>query len=301
MCPSPSNGMGPLPRAEPLRPQSLDVELLRAWPMRSDVDDDKFARGTVLVIGGSTSTPGAVILAGVAALRAGAGRLQIATAPEVACAVAIAVPESKVVAMTTEELSRSVPDASCVLVGPGLPADDRTVELVRNLCEMIAAESIVVLDAAAIQAIAAVESTVRDRLRGRIVLTPNRQELDELLGNGAADGGAAAVGEAAERFGAVVTSFGTVRTADGAWWETSVGHPALGTSGSGDVRAGLIAGVAARTRRADQAACWGTLLHALAGERLGAHIQPLGFPARELIDAVTGVVESQPLMPFLTN
>ena len=58
----------------------LDAALLRAWPMPVRQGGDKFARGTAVVVGGSPRTPGAVRLAGEAALRMGAGRLQIATA-----------------------------------------------------------------------------------------------------------------------------------------------------------------------------------------------------------------------------
>src|SRR3954454_20800706 len=52
--------------AEPVTPA-----LLRAWPLPLDEDGDKDARGTALVVGGSCRTPGAVLLAGLAALRAG--------------------------------------------------------------------------------------------------------------------------------------------------------------------------------------------------------------------------------------
>src|SRR5829696_1215679 len=71
----------------------LDADLIDRWPLPLDEDGDKHVRGTVLVIGGSPVTPGAVILAGIAALRMGAGRLQIATAEGPASAVAVAVPE----------------------------------------------------------------------------------------------------------------------------------------------------------------------------------------------------------------
>src|SRR3954451_14611052 len=77
----------------------LDANTLWGWPMPDLTNADKYSRGTVLVIGGSPSTPGAVVLAGVAALRMGAGRLRIATAEEVACHVGVAVPEAMVVGL----------------------------------------------------------------------------------------------------------------------------------------------------------------------------------------------------------
>src|SRR6187431_3002211 len=70
----------------------LDAALLQSWPLPVDDGSDKYSRGTVLVVGGSTMTPGAVLLAGRAALRMGAGRVQVATAPEVAIPVGVAFP-----------------------------------------------------------------------------------------------------------------------------------------------------------------------------------------------------------------
>ena len=61
-----------------------------------DEGASKHDRGSVLVVGGSRQTPGAALLAGIAALRVGAGRLQIATASSVAVQLAVAVPESLV-------------------------------------------------------------------------------------------------------------------------------------------------------------------------------------------------------------
>ena len=62
------------------------------------------------------------------------------------------------------------------------------------------------------------------------------------------------------------------------------GHAGLGTSGSGDVLAGAIAGLLARGADLAQAACWATFLHAVAGDRLAARVGRLGFLARELVD-----------------
>jgi len=81
-------------------PVAVTPELLRGWPLPRPDDDTsqgrgKDTRGAVLVAGGSIEIPGAIILAGVGALRAGAGKLQIATCREIAGAVAVAVPEAR--------------------------------------------------------------------------------------------------------------------------------------------------------------------------------------------------------------
>ena len=81
-------------------PHTVDDALLRAWPLpEAEEDGDKERRGSVLVVAGSREMPGAAVLAGTAALRAGAGKLVIATPQSAAPTVAGAVPEARVVAL----------------------------------------------------------------------------------------------------------------------------------------------------------------------------------------------------------
>jgi NAD(P)H-hydrate repair Nnr-like enzyme with NAD(P)H-hydrate dehydratase domain len=81
-------------------PIAVTRALLRRMPLpQPGSDDDKDARGRVLVIGGSAQVAGAVLLAGVAALRSGAGKLQLATVASAAAALGMAVPEALVIAL----------------------------------------------------------------------------------------------------------------------------------------------------------------------------------------------------------
>src|SRR3954469_15527486 len=87
--------------------KKLTLALLRKWPLPDPSDSSsKEDRGRVLIVGGSRQTPGALRLAGVAALRAGAGKLQIATGSDVAVALAIAMPEAKVVGLPIDKRGR---------------------------------------------------------------------------------------------------------------------------------------------------------------------------------------------------
>src|SRR5688500_13678560 len=107
-------------------------DLLREWPLpQPDDDDSKEERGRVLVIGGSTQVPGAVLLAGEAALRVGAGKLQLATAASVAPGLALAVPEALVVPLDEDDdgdlrgdagkvLSERAERAQAVVIGVGM-------------------------------------------------------------------------------------------------------------------------------------------------------------------------------------
>src|SRR4051812_40579251 len=95
-----------LPADESLRggkAVDVDAALLRTWPLPQAGEGGKAARGDVLGVGGTVQTRGAVVLAGLAALRAGAGRLKIATAEPVAAHVALAVPEARVISLPVDE------------------------------------------------------------------------------------------------------------------------------------------------------------------------------------------------------
>src|ERR687890_42089 len=76
-------------------PALVTEELLDGWPL-PEPGSSKQARGTVLMVGGSTSVPGAMVLAGEASLRAGAGKLQVVTTDSVAGQMAVSIPEALV-------------------------------------------------------------------------------------------------------------------------------------------------------------------------------------------------------------
>ena len=108
----------------------VTLALLRKWPLPDPSDSEsKEDRGRVLVVGGSRETPGAVRLAGIAALRAGAGKLQIASGSDVAVALAIAMPEAKVVGLAVDkrgqiascnsEVLKAASQTDALLIGPG--------------------------------------------------------------------------------------------------------------------------------------------------------------------------------------
>ena len=288
--------------------QLLDRAALRDWPLRAvDGSGDKEARGSILVVAGSAELAGAAILAAHAALRAGAGKLCIATAPEVAVPLAIAIPEARVIALDRAArdsgllagceaaLGKVLETVDAVLVGPGLAADDDTVSLARWLvagCVELPRPPRVVLDAAALAAV-----THRD-LRLPVLVTPHAGEMARLTGLDKAAVIASAeriARETAQRWQAVVALKGAqtcIAAPDGRAWRHECSIPGLAMSGSGDVLAGVMAGLAARGATLEQAACWGVVLHALAGQRLAQRIGAIGFLARELADAIPALLEA---------
>ena len=284
--------------------QILTPAALRAWPLPMP-DGDKSSRGRVLVIGGARTAPGAAMLAGLAALRVGAGVLTLAVAESVAGPVAAAVPESAVLwlpetadgsvaASAVETIRRALGSAAAILVGPGLDDVDETAELITGLVSVADADLPIVLDAYAIGALGQLPQATLEGLAGRLLLTPNHQELERLLAatfdESGESGGSGSGGSddpqqvLAERYTAVLSSDNRIVTPAGDRWQAPAGHPGLGTSGSGDVLAGALAGLLARGVEPAQAACWATYLHAAAGDRLAARVGSLGFLARELLD-----------------
>jgi hydroxyethylthiazole kinase-like uncharacterized protein yjeF len=279
---------------------AVTPQLLREWPLPvPDEDGTKQARGTVLVVGGAVGTPGGVLLAGLAALRVGAGRLQIATVESTAVALAVAAPESMVVGLPTASSGSIAPaavktildlvdDDTTLVLGPGLLDDPDTQSLVRSLLPELTCRGLV-LDAHALTALAEHDGGLGEH--EGLVLTPNDHELTALLGGKELTGrdGAEA---AARRYGAVIATKGWAATPDGRAWRDEAGGIGLGTSGSGDVLAGAVGGLLARGAEPAQAAVWGQYAHAAAGDRLAARVGRLGFLARELLDELGPVLAS---------
>lgn len=276
-------------------PAVVTPQLLREWPLPA-LGTDKESRGRVLVVGGSRDSPGAVRLAAEAALRVGAGKVQVVTVRSASTALAVAMPETLVRGVAEDdggELTSEVvsvvgelaPECDVVLMGPGLHSPERAGDLVAQILQDLSVP--VVLDALALTAVTA-DSGCVSHLAGRAVLTPNASELARTLGWDAgkvsADPRQAALSLAA-RTGACVSAGGTetwTAHPDGRSWQGSAGGRGLGTSGSGDVKAGVVAGLMGRGAEPCQAAVWGSYLHGSAGDRRTAELGAGGFLAREL-------------------
>ncbi|HEX8605472.1 MAG TPA: NAD(P)H-hydrate dehydratase [Pseudoduganella sp.] len=290
----------------------ITAATLREWTLpEPSFDDDKEGRGHVLIVGGSREMPGAVMLAATAALRAGAGKLTMATAASVAQLVAAAIPEARVIGLAetngggfTLEAARRLGDLfgkaggkpGAVLVGPGMQDDAATAELVHALLPHFAGTP-VLLDAAAMGAVRAQgkphlleepKDMEHFRFNEPVLLTPHAGELSHLTRRDKkqiCDAPLEAAQEAARRWNAVVALKGAttvIAAPDGRQWQHQGGNVGLAISGSGDTLAGIIAGLAARGASLEQAAAWGIALHASAGEQLSIRYGVLGYLAREI-------------------
>jgi ADP-dependent NAD(P)H-hydrate dehydratase len=284
----------------------ITPELLRTMPLPEPAGStDKKARGSVLVIAGSVEVPGAALLAGTAALRAGAGKLQIATCASVAPHMGLAVPEALVLGLPETSAGGISPEAAsllcekakrndAVLLGPGMMDKEAVAALTTELVKGIA-EPALVLDAEALVCL----DDLRDplcRRDGRTIITPHSGEMASLLEidrDAVEDDPLAIAHQVATRFRMVVAlKGGTTRIVDpdGNCWFYESGNVGLATSGSGDTLAGVVAGLAARGASPAQAAVWAVFLHGEAGNRLARSRGPMGFLARELLAEIPGIM-----------
>jgi hydroxyethylthiazole kinase-like uncharacterized protein yjeF len=281
-------------------------------------DGDKEERGRVLVIAGSREMPGAVILAATAALRAGAGKLTIATGASVAQLVALAIPESRVIELPETPAGAVAPGAAeilgaasagfdAILIGPGMQDEPATCAFVLALLPKLQ-EAKLVLDACAmnvvrrqLQAVDAHNHAHKKfvaSFASPVLLTPHAGEMAHLTGidkETVLANPCDTARNAARRWNALVALKGAttiIAAPDGQVWRHEGGNVGLATSGSGDTLCGIIAGLAARGAPLEQACAWGVALHARAGDKLARQSGPLGYLARDIAPEVPALMHA---------
>lgn len=273
-------------------------------------DGDKDNGGRVLVVAGCREFPGAALLAGTAALRAGAGTLTLATPATIAPGIGLAMLEARVIALPeTEQGGVSVQAAlmladvaarsDAILIGPGMQDARASCDFVRALVQRID-KAQVVLDALAMDAVRDPQQLVK----ASVAITPCAGEMAHLHGESKSavlEDSSGAVCGAAAQWNAVVVLKGRttlIAAPDGRLWRHEGGGIGLAACGSSDTLSGLIAGLVARGASLEQACVWAVVLHARAGERLAARYGPLGYLAREIADEIPGLLRRmQPAPP----
>lgn len=274
----------------------MDIDLLRHYPLPElDHQADKEQRGRVLLIGGSAEIPGSLLLAATAAMRAGAGKLTLATAARVAPSLALAMPEARVLALDEGAdggFAASAADAvaelasrmHAIVLGPGMQGGEQTHEFVRRVLQSSAPVPLVA-DAQAMDAVVGSG-------RPQVLLTPHAGEMAHLTGQDKIqllDQAGHAAQHYARQWQVHVLLKGAhtwLAAPDGPVLHHAGGNAGLAMSGSGDVLSGLIGGLLARRLSLPAAVAWGVMAHARAGEQLLQQLGGPAFLARELADAI---------------
>lgn len=285
--------------AERVEPADM---LLCMEPLPSNVD--KYTRGSVLVVAGSATYPGAAMLAAKAAARAGAGYVTVAAPDACANLIRMALPSIPVIAVQSDArgafgggakatIARLAEKYDCVLAGCGMTTASGCVQVVS---ELLHAHVPLVLDADALNCLTKLCPGSLDdfpelyRREDPLVLTPHYRELSRLLAGDAVPHLAAAV-EGAQRLAWASGSSDTVVVAKGP--TTAVvgvektlippaGPTALATAGSGDVLAGVAAGLIATSR--ESGLPWELLLaYAVGVHSMAGHVAVEEFGERSVM------------------
>lgn len=255
------------------------------WP---DAEAHKHARGHAMVISGGAGRTGAARLAARAALRVGAGLVTLVS-PSTAMRdnagqLTAIMLESAKDAQDTREIAAS---ATAMVIGPAAGLTTRTRDTVLELAQL---RTPMVLDADALTVFAKEPDTLFEALHDACVATPHLGEFRRIFPD-IADTKMPKIERAraaAKRAGCVILLKGpdtVIAAPDGRTAVNTTGTPFLATAGSGDVLAGLIAGLAAQGMEAFEAACAGAWLHGRLGETLGP-----GLIAEDLSEALPALL-----------
>jgi ADP-dependent NAD(P)H-hydrate dehydratase / NAD(P)H-hydrate epimerase len=256
---------------------------------RLDAGAHKYLRGHALVVAGGLEGVGAARLAARAALRIGAGLVTIATPREALVAHAARGPDALMArAFDDGDFSPELADArrNALLIGPAFGLGDATRDAVARV---LAVQRASVLDADALTAFTGKAADLARLIAGndRVVLTPHAGEFMRLFGTDDADKITRTIA-AARSVGAIVVHKGAdtvIASPDGRAAVNVNGTPYLATAGTGDVLAGMIAGLLAQGMVPFDAACACVYLHSAAGQRL-VEQRGGGFIADDLADAI---------------
>ena len=252
-----------------------------------DTNSHKGTFGTTLIIGGCKGMSGAMVLCGTAALKSGAGLVQVGTPTSIRFEVAIGNPCYTTIALPEDEEGRFnhqsiqtifplISKASAVVLGPGAGATKACQEMASHLLNL---QIPVLLDADALNSLAS-ESFPTAFKNKQVVITPHPGEFSRLTRLTAkeiqADRKTLAMSFAqAHGIIVVLKGHGTVVSDGKSVYTNATGNPGMATGGSGDVLSGIIGALLGQGMQAFDAAKLGVYLHGMAGDcakkQLGEH------------------------------
>jgi NAD(P)H-hydrate epimerase len=277
-------------------------QTLRGWLPARPADANKGTFGRVGFVAGSGPCMGAVLLAARGALRAGCGLASVFTPVALNSIVKSGLPEAVTIIVrsvlaewlddaSAQDIMNHAPDMDAWVIGPGLGTGSAQQNLVRLIVGQI--EKPMVLDADALTCLAAsAECRAAVRGRGDILLTPHPGEMARLAGVEIAQVQAKRIETAtavAVEWGVNVLLKGAcsvLARPDGEAYLIPGCEPALAKGGTGDVLAGLIAGLCAQGLSVAQAGVLGARLHLEAGRIAAEQYGARSVLAREVADAI---------------
>jgi ADP-dependent NAD(P)H-hydrate dehydratase len=253
--------------------------------------------GRALLVGGSRGMSGAIALAGLAALRSGAGLVTLAVPACVQDIVASIEPSYMTTGLpdangqfaeaVAERISGMAPSATAIAIGPGLGRSDVLTEFVGTLYSVLSAP--MVIDADALVALAK-QSALLAKPGGPRIVTPHPGEFARLTGE--APQISKRIPAAAElarkdtsgQTSVVLKGHETVITDGRRYAINRTGNPGMATGGAGDVLTGIITALLCQGLAPFDAARLGAHVHGLAGDLAAEALGQVSMIASDLID-----------------
>ncbi len=281
--------------------------LVRAWLPRRSHQAHKYSVGMALVVAGSPGLTGAPVMASSAAARSGAGavvcacqeKVQPVLATKMTEVMTLALPESNGGGIDPERaletLKSRMEQSRALLVGPGLGRHPDTQQFVRQL--LWQTDLPVVIDADGLNALVGHTDLLSGRAGGNQVLTPHAGEFKRLAGGEVDLSNRIAVVRAhAQQWNCVLVMKGMPSITglpDGRVYVNGTGNPALATAGSGDILAGMCAGLLAQGLSAEQAAVCALHLGGAAADRYRRTQNERTMLAMDLLDQLPHVLKER--------
>ncbi len=285
-------------------PSSIELPKL---PERSEASH-KGNYGHALLIGGSRGMAGSIVLAGMAAIRSGAGLTTLAVPDRIVETVAGFCPNymtfpipcddrGQIVRQALEPLEEKLEQVTAVALGPGLGRSNEINEFVNQL--VLTCAKPMVIDADALRAMAGLLQSVECQFPAPRILTPHPGEFEAISDCPAKnrDVQVQAALRLAERCDLTIVLKGhRTLVTDGRRTDyNQTGNPGMATGGSGDCLTGIIAALLCQKMKAWDAARLGAHLHGLAGDfalaRLGGHVVAPTDLIESLPDAFQEILE----------
>lgn len=274
-------------------PTLVDAAFVRGAIPPIPADAHKGVRRRLGIVGGGEGMAGAPMLAARGAMRSGIGMVQLLVAPTNVPVVQAALPETMAARwpVTAEDQDRVLHWTHCLLLGPGLGRTAMTRALIERL--LVEWKGPVVLDADALNVFEGEPRMLGSLLGARpAIVTPHPVEAGRLLRRDGASVSAErfSVGtELAKQLGATVVLKGVptvISAPDGRVAVSASGSPVLGTAGSGDVLAGIIATLLAQTGDPFAAASAAVWVHGRAGEIAAERGSVRGTSLEDVVEAL---------------
>ncbi len=280
----------------------IDVEVLDHLPSRQ-LDSHKYTYGKILVVAGSSTMPGACVLAALSAYRTGTGLVEVLTHRNGLEALMKLLPEAIVhvydddaIDDVLKEIKPKLETYVSILIGPGIGLSQTSHKLMAEILKVTHCP--VVIDADAITLVSAYDV---DKVigRGKRVMTPHLGELARLSARSIdhiKDNLVEVCQEVSRQYHCIVIAKSDatlVVSPEGYMCINGLGNSGMATAGSGDVLAGVLTSLIGQNMYLYEACVTAVALHSLAGDLAAGYVGEAGLIASDMIRTIGKIIDMQ--------